>query len=249
MSARRYKMKDLERATGVGREAIRFYIREGLLPEPDRPGRNVAWYDESFVERIALIKDLQQKRFLPLQVIKAILGGGEAPRPAEVEAILDLDGKLFRSAADPRERAGERLSDLARRTGVAAADVRRLAATGAFEVQTRKGAHWLDGAAVRVVELWAELKAAGFTEERGGGPENLRVYVDMVRWLAREELRLFARGVTGRVEPEEAVRMAEAGIEILNRLIAVLRKSFLLRYIAEGNVPEGGREELPSEVG
>ena len=47
------KMQDLERATGVGRETIRFYIREGLLPQPERPNRNVAWYDESFVERIA----------------------------------------------------------------------------------------------------------------------------------------------------------------------------------------------------
>ena len=43
MTARRLKMKDLERTTGVGREAIRFYIREGLLPEPERPSRNVAW--------------------------------------------------------------------------------------------------------------------------------------------------------------------------------------------------------------
>ena len=43
----RMRMRDLERATGVGRETIRFYIREGLLPEPERPGRNVAWYDAS----------------------------------------------------------------------------------------------------------------------------------------------------------------------------------------------------------
>ena len=31
---RHVKMKDLERATGVSRETIRYYIREGLLPEP-----------------------------------------------------------------------------------------------------------------------------------------------------------------------------------------------------------------------
>ncbi len=42
----------------------------GSCREPERPGRNVAWYDESFVERIMLIKELQQKRFLPLHVIK-----------------------------------------------------------------------------------------------------------------------------------------------------------------------------------
>ena len=30
------KMKDLEAQTGVSREAIHFYLREGLLPEPQR---------------------------------------------------------------------------------------------------------------------------------------------------------------------------------------------------------------------
>lgn len=55
----RMKMQDLERATGVGRETIRFYIREGLLPQPERPNRNVAWYDEAFVARVGLIKELQ----------------------------------------------------------------------------------------------------------------------------------------------------------------------------------------------
>ena len=37
----RLKMKDLEEVTGVGRETIRFYIRQGLLPEPDRPKKMV----------------------------------------------------------------------------------------------------------------------------------------------------------------------------------------------------------------
>ena len=31
------KMKELEDRSGIGRETIRYYIREGLLPEPERP--------------------------------------------------------------------------------------------------------------------------------------------------------------------------------------------------------------------
>jgi DNA-binding transcriptional MerR regulator len=102
-------MRELERATGVGRETIRYYIREGLLPEPERPGRNVAWYDPSFVERITLIKELQQKRFLPLHVIKTILAGPEAtPSRNEVQALLELDGKLFPAArATPPARGAD----------------------------------------------------------------------------------------------------------------------------------------------
>jgi DNA-binding transcriptional MerR regulator len=80
--AGRLKMRDVERLAGVGRETIRFYIREGLLPEPERPGRNVAWYDAAFVARVRLIKELQARRFLPLRLIKAILDGDAVPPPA-----------------------------------------------------------------------------------------------------------------------------------------------------------------------
>ena len=65
--------KTIGKAPPDQREAIRFYIREGLLPDPERPARNVAYYDPSCVERILLIKELQQKRYLPLSVIKAIV--------------------------------------------------------------------------------------------------------------------------------------------------------------------------------
>jgi DNA-binding transcriptional MerR regulator len=64
------KMKDLEARTGLTRQAIHFYLREGLLPEPERPKRNVAHYSEEHVDRIKLIKRLQEEKFLPLGVIK-----------------------------------------------------------------------------------------------------------------------------------------------------------------------------------
>ena len=118
MRRKRMKMQDLERTTGVGRETIRFYIREGLLPQPERPSRNVAWYDESFVERIALIKELQQKRFLPLHIIKTIVGGDAEPSRDEVKALLEIDGKLFPAVAGGSEMPPERLTDVARRTGL-----------------------------------------------------------------------------------------------------------------------------------
>jgi DNA-binding transcriptional MerR regulator len=249
VSAARLKMRELERATGVGRETIRYYIREGLLPEPERPGRNVAWYDPSFVERITLIKELQQKRFLPLQVIKTILAGPEAtPSRNEVQALLELDGKLFPAVAGGPALPPERLSRLAERTGIPVAHVREMAATGAIGLVTRDGESWVEGDAIRVVEIWAALRREGFTEALGFRPSSLRLYVDMVGWLAREELRLFTRGITGRVDTETARHMAEAGITHLNQMIGLLRKATLLRYIAEGNVPPPANGVGPPRV-
>lgn len=244
MSRKRMKMQDLERTTGVGRETIRFYIREGLLPQPERPGRNVAWYDESFVERISLIKELQQKRFLPLQVIKAIVGNEAEPSRDEVKALLELDGKLFPAVGGGSEiMPPERLSDVARRTGIKASEVRQLAATGLVEVETRDGDQWLDDTGIRIIELWGKMRQAGYTNELGFVPENLRIYVDFVRWLAREELRIFSHGVAGRVDVEQSVRMAESGISFVNQIIALFRKATILRYIASGNLAEADPDE------
>jgi predicted DNA-binding transcriptional regulator AlpA len=238
MLQKRMKMQDLERATGVGRETIRFYIREGLLPQPDRPSRNVAWYDPSFVERLALIKELQQKRFLPLQVIKAIVGNDAEPPRDEVMALLVLDGKLFPAVGGGAEMPAKRLTEVARRTGLKGSEIRQLAATGLVDVETRDGDQWLDDTAIRIVEVWAKMRQAGYTDDLGFNPDNLRIYVDFVRWLAREELRIFSHGVTGRVDVETSVRMAESGVNLMNQMIGIFRKATILRYIAAGNLAE-----------
>lgn len=240
--SKRLKMKDLERATGIGRETIRFYIREGLLPEPQRPGRNVAWYDESFVERILLIKRLQQERFLPLSVIKGVVGDTSLPSAAEVQTLLALDGKLAPAAGSGSTRAPEKLSLVAKRVSLPAAEVRELASVGAIEIDTRAGAQWLDGRSVTIVEEWAAIRRAGYTNERGFGPQDAKLYVEMVQWLARQELRLFSSRVAGNVDPETARDMAQRGIDGLSRFLVLLRESTILRYIAEGNIPDSAHD-------
>jgi len=244
----RLKMKALERATGVGRETIRFYVRAGLLPEPHRVARNVAWYDASFVDRIRLIKQLQQKRFLPLRVIKAIVEGDTALAPAEVQTLADLDAHLFRAAGIDRRRPPVKLTEVAQSTGVAPGAIRQLAKAGAVEIVFRKGAQWLDDAGVRIVELYAQLQAAGFTEAVGFGPENMRLYAEMVGWMTREELRRFTRGVAGRTSAEEKSRMIEAAAAIVNQIIGVLHASAILRSIASGRAPAAPQGPEPPKA-
>lgn len=243
MARKRMKMQDLERATGVGRETIRFYIRKGLLPQPERPNRNVAWYDEGFVARITLIKELQLKRFLPLQVIRTIVGTDAAPSRDEVQTLLELDGRLFPAVAGA-ELPAERLTDVARRVELEAAEIRELADTGLIEVESRGGDQWLDDTAIRIVELWSKVRQAGYSAELGFGPHDMRLYVDFVRWLAREELRSFSHGVAGKVDVATSVKMAESGVNLINQILGLFRKATILRYVAAGNLTE---DHAPAE--
>jgi DNA-binding transcriptional MerR regulator len=225
------KMKDLEEASGIHRETIRFYIREGLLPEPQRLARNVAWYDASFVDRLAAIKELQRARRLPLHVIKAALD--RAPSPG-----AHVRGSALRAIArqlpEARPTPAEKLATVAERIRLPAAVLRQLATAGAIRILRRRRREWLDPTSVRIVELWARLHQGGFTEELGYGPERLALYVDAVDRLARAELQVFARSIPGRVTPARAVKMAEAGIHTMNQILVLLRRSTLLHRMAQG---------------
>jgi DNA-binding transcriptional MerR regulator len=90
------KMSELADASGVSAGTIKHYLREGLLGDEDgivRTSRNMAWYPPEYVERIRLIKRLQEERFLPLRLIKDVL----AERPPRTprgdvdlpESVLD----------------------------------------------------------------------------------------------------------------------------------------------------------------
>jgi DNA-binding transcriptional MerR regulator len=240
---KRLKMKDLERATGVGREAIRYYIREGLLPEPERPERNVAWYDASFVERILLVKRLQSERFLPLSVIKGIVGDERHLSDRESQALSALTGKIVPAIERERPHGAETLPKLAKRVGLQVAELREMASLGVVELVVRGGRQCLEGTSVALVETFARVRAAGFTADIFP-VSDIAIYVEMVQWLTREELQRFGTRVAAKVDAETARRMAQDGIDRMNELIALLRTSILLRAIAAGSPPADEADEV-----
>ena len=88
------KMSELAERSGVGPATIKHYLREGLLGGPDdvvKTSRNMAWYPPEFVDRLRTIKRLQEERYLPLRVIKELLGEGERVPRADMERRLPAD--------------------------------------------------------------------------------------------------------------------------------------------------------------
>ncbi|HHD81888.1 MAG TPA: MerR family transcriptional regulator [Campylobacterales bacterium] len=55
------KMKQLMEETGESKSTILFYVKEGLLPEPEKPKPNVHLYDESCINILKFIKYLQHE--------------------------------------------------------------------------------------------------------------------------------------------------------------------------------------------
>ena len=85
------RMGELAEASGVPAPTIKHYLREGLLPEGVKTSRNMAYYPPEFVDRIRLIKRLQEERFMPLKAIKGVLD--EGTDRAEARELLGVPAR------------------------------------------------------------------------------------------------------------------------------------------------------------
>ncbi|MDX6667234.1 MAG: hypothetical protein QOK04_614, partial [Solirubrobacteraceae bacterium] len=105
------KMSELADRSGVSAGTIKHYLREGLLPEPVKTSRNMAYYPPEFVERIRLIKRLQEERFMPLKLIRGVL---EAD-PGRAEAIVELEDRILERAVAAQEQGRVSRAEVRRR--------------------------------------------------------------------------------------------------------------------------------------
>jgi DNA-binding transcriptional MerR regulator len=213
-------MKELEAETGVGREAIRFYINAGLLPEPERPKRNVAIYTDEHVVRIRAIKHLQEKRYLPLSVIRTLLENDEAGALTASTVMPGLEHLLPALVDGATPEPPRPLPEVARRAGLPEAEVRELAELGVIGLGQGESIEFRDAA---IVDVWGRLRSVGFTHERGYEPATLAVYVEMTRWLAREEVARFLERLSGRMDTRQAAELGAEGVRLGNELVALLR--------------------------
>jgi DNA-binding transcriptional MerR regulator len=100
-------MKDLAAATGLPKSTILYYLAQGLLPEPEKPRPNVAFYDPRCVDRIKLIRHLQKHHRLSISEIHEVLRSREGGPGSELR--LELNEVVFGPIVrDPEESLDDR---------------------------------------------------------------------------------------------------------------------------------------------
>ena len=67
------KMKEITEKTGVNNSTIIYYISLGLLPEPVKTFKNMAYYPDSYLRIIPVILYLKENMHLPLATIKRLI--------------------------------------------------------------------------------------------------------------------------------------------------------------------------------
>jgi DNA-binding transcriptional MerR regulator len=218
------KMSELAERSGVSAGTIRYYLREGLLGEGEdivRTSRNMAYYPLSYVQRIELIRRLQEERFMPLRVIKGAL----EQDPERVHALIELEDRIL-------ERA---LTSAEQRTRVSAKAVRehyqiprnvldRLAEIGVL-TPNRSG---YDQEDVKIIEAIASFRAGGYDEALGFTVYDTLRYREALEPLVQEEVLALLDRLAGEVEIERAMEIIAAGVEPLRELLGAMHSKLLL---------------------
>jgi DNA-binding transcriptional MerR regulator len=224
------KMKELAEASGVSAGTIKHYLREGLLPEPVKTSRNMAYYPAEFVVRIRLIKQLQEERFMPLKVIKSMLDDD----PERVRALVELEDRILeRALAGEQSRVSA--AELRRRYDVPHEVLDRLAELEVLTPNSR-GYGPRD---VEIVEAISRFRAGGYDERIGFTVYDTLRYKRALEELVKEEVQVLLDRLAGEMDPDRAVELIAAGSEPLNELIAALHQKSLVAELRRQRAERG----------
>jgi DNA-binding transcriptional MerR regulator len=221
------KMSELAERSGVSAGTIKHYLREGLLGEGDeivRTSRNMAYYPPDYVDRIQLIKRLQEDRFMPLRVIRGMVGS----EPERARALIELEDRIIERAVEQRE--GERMSaaQARRRYEIPRNVLDRLAELGIL-TPTSRG---YDADDVKIIEAVSRFRAGGYDEQLGFTVFDTLRYRDALEPLVAEEVRILLDRLAGEVEVERALEIIAAGAEPLRDLIGAMHSKLLLAELS-----------------
>ncbi len=227
------RMKDLCEDTGLPRQAIHFYIQQGLLPPGRKTGRNMAWYTDEHLERLHLIKKLQHERFLPLKAIKALFDGEDGVfSPRQHAFLAGVKERLAESLKTSEDRSPTLTPrEIERETGVEAEDVERAFELGLVGGARSNGSLRIAAADVWVFEVFGKIRAMGFTPDLGFRVEDIALYQDAITNLLNEEVRLIASRLS-ELPPEKVALMIEEVVPILDRYIMRLHSTKIREFFA-----------------
>ncbi len=213
------RMGELAEASGVPAPTIKHYLREGLLPEPVKTSRNMAYYPPEFVDRIKLIKQLQEERFMPLRAIKSVLDED----PDRARALVELEDRILdRALAGERTRTSA--AEVRERYGVPREVLDRLEKLEVLSPNTRG----YSPSDVKIIEAISRFRAGGYDEEIGFTVYDTLRYKSALEDLVREEVGIVMERLAGEVSPERVVEMLEAGAQPLQDLIAALHTKLMV---------------------
>ena len=224
------RIKKLSEETGVPRGTIKYYIKEGLIPRPIKTHRNMAYYNEKHLDAIRMVKELQSKRFLPLSIIRQIVGERKDDMTIEeLRTIFQMDGKLFLHLKERPTVKPVTEKKLCQWTGVPLKEIKELGKNHILEPVKKGDKIFYNEDDIRIVELWAKVRVLGFTRNLGFDTSVVNIFREMIERLVAEEVRIVIPRITGKIPPEKAVKMIEDALKLVDTFIELLHRRMIMK--------------------
>lgn len=223
------KMRELEDRTGVHREMIRVYLREGLIPQPARPRKTVADYGEEHVQAILAVRRLQRENRLTLAQIKAIIGGEGSELRVEASAFDQLEQLVaHRVGVDGPPVT---IASLLERYPDAAGDARTLAKIGILDIIETEQGDALSITCAQLVRIWGDMRKAGFDQRLDYTPDILGFYIEAADFVGRWEAATFIERVEGHIDVDEAAKMVEQALPLMLDFFGLMRQRAFFHHV------------------
>jgi DNA-binding transcriptional MerR regulator len=190
----------------------------------------MAYYPADFVDRIRLIKQLQEERFMPLKVIKGMLDED----PDRAKALVELEDRILERALAGEEKRTS-AAEVKRRYEMPQEVLARLEELGILSPNSRG----YSSSDVRVVEAISRFRAGGYDERIGFTVYDTLRYKRVLQDLVKEEVNVLMERLAGEMDTDSAVELIEAGSEPLQDLIAALHSKLLIAELQEQRAARG----------
>ena len=222
----RWRIDDLAQRAAVTVDTVRYYQREGLVPEGEKAGR-VKLYGPTHLERLERIRDLQGRGF-SLAAIRSLL---EGDRQALVDGIF----------ADRGERRAYTLDELVERGGIEPELCEALRRGGLLRDPAEYGRDAYDDEDLELLRSMAELAAMGLPTKALVAMG--RIYAEGIESIQAQVLALFSTGGAVAWDPGElealradAARAAPELLPPMRRLVDYLHHRTIQRLTLEAMV-------------
>ena len=218
------RISELAARSGVSAGTIKHYLREGLLGSEDevvRTSRNMAYYPPEFVQRIQLIKRLQEERFMPLRVIRELIGSD----PERTTRMIELEDRILERAIEAGETGRVSRAKVRETYDLPQNVLDRLEQLAVLAPNARG----YDRDDVAIIEAISRFRAGGYEESIGFTVYDTLRYRDALEPLVEEEeVRVLLDRLAGKVDVDRAVQIISSGAEPLRELIGAMHSKLLL---------------------
>ncbi len=184
------RIGELVEKTGVPKETLHFYIRQGLLPRPRRAQGRLPDYSEAHLRRVLWIRELREEFFLPIPEIKKILRQNRRQSRSD-RAVSAFHNRYFRPLDRllSREVVGRRA--FCEATGLGRKWLEVMEDWGVLAAESRGGRPAYSADDVILARLIVDMDRLGFGPKDGYNPRELKRVADFLRRFVRTSHRAY----------------------------------------------------------